>query len=99
MRSWTHETPSSSLDNDGDGQADCDDGDCQDDPVCVQPCGSTQPIACGQQVSGNTTGGTSAKDGHGCADRVDADAPELVFEFTPTEVVPTSAPEEATRSR
>jgi hypothetical protein len=72
------------LDNDSDGQTDCDDFDCAADPACLQTCTPAATLACGQTLEGTLTGASRYRYYLGCSDH-DHGGPEAVYAFTATE--------------
>jgi len=73
------------IDDDSDGDTDCDDSDCAGHASCPV-CTPTTTISCGDNLSGNTTGGINSLDGWytWCADGYTATGPEAYYVFTPT---------------
>lgn len=70
-----------SLDDDGDGDVDCDDSDCAGVAGCAV-CGGAAAIACGQQASGDTTGGpTQLSTEYQCSSYA-VTGPEAYYVFT-----------------
>ncbi len=69
------------VDDDGDGQIDCDDPDCSLDPAC-QPnaCSAAATVSCGDQVSGDTRNGTLAFADYSCIEFTEV-GPEVGYEL------------------
>jgi len=74
-----------SLDDDGDGLADCFDSDCATDSACLHECSPAATISCGEILSANngSSGHSDAIDSYGCT-TWDESGPEYTFEFTAT---------------
>jgi hypothetical protein len=74
-----------SLDDDGDGLADCFDPDCATDSACLHECSAAATLSCGEILSANNggPGHSDAIDGYGCT-TWDESGPEYAFEFTAT---------------
>ncbi len=70
------------TDDDSDGDVDCEDADCAGDPACPLCTGVTS-IACGDTLSGDTTGGPEVLSSeYGCG-QYDETGPEAYFSFAP----------------
>jgi hypothetical protein len=70
------------VDDDQDGDTDCDDADCSLNPLC-QPsaCEIAQTISCGDQVSGNTQNGVMRFDRYSCLRQGSEDGPEVAYQL------------------
>ena len=59
------------IDNDGDGDIDCDDEECSQSPFCASECTPIQTVSCGVPVTGDTSlstgGATNNIGGYACA--------------------------------
>jgi cysteine-rich repeat protein len=79
------ETCFDGMDNDGDGDVDCDDADCATD--CADSCATTPVLADPASVSGDTTGHPAQTDSptQQCKGQGGTTGPEVIYEFTPTQ--------------
>jgi len=68
------------LDNDADGAVDCADPDCADTEACAVSCAPIGTIACGQTVTGETTGNSGLIGPSPCGLREET-GPEVVYTF------------------
>jgi hypothetical protein len=76
----TPEICDNQVDDDNDGNTDCDDRECSLDPSCPDACEAAQTIACGAQVSGTTAGGAWAFVQYSCMNQGDGETgPEVAF--------------------
>jgi len=76
----TPEICDNQVDDDSDGDTDCEDRECALDPSCPDACESAQTIACGGQASGDTGDGAWAFVQYGCMDPGDGETgPEVAF--------------------
>ena len=75
------------VDDDSDGDTDCDDTDCAGDPACAHPtCTVERTVACGDSVAGTTLSGPMRIAGYGApCEAVDARGPERAYAFTAAE--------------
>ncbi len=73
------------VDDDNDGAADCDDSDCAGHASCPQ-CSPATTIACGDNLSGDNSGGTDTFSDWGsyCSGAVDNTGPEAYYVFSHT---------------
>ena len=76
----TPEICDNQVDDDTDGQTDCEDRECALDPSCPDACEAAQTIACGGQASGTTEGGAWAFVQYSCMGQGDGETgPEVAF--------------------
>ena len=69
-------------DDDGDGLVDCADSDCAADPACQDvECEVDETLACGEQVSGSTSGAQNGVNQYACVTWPNS-GPERVYQFT-----------------
>jgi len=75
---------SNGLDDDGDGDIDCADSDCELDPQCSHNCVPADVISCGDVITANNgaAGSSDAVDVYGCT-TWDESGPEWTFDFEP----------------
>ena len=72
------------IDDDADGDVDCDDTECEESPLCASECTSVQTVACGVPVSGDTSaasgGATNEINGYPCSVG-NFTGPEMAYEW------------------